>query len=230
MTNYTFTCQCEHGSAKVAQVSIAHMQGLERNLKYYSNTAVQCARIQSHRPLNLGTNPTDGKTSGRKVRQRRRRHKPGSSDDATASTLKSMEEGDPMQLVVPEEHAHSSPIGPDSSRVPDATFEGVSPSASVRRPAEMRICAQPQKEREEQKNRLQVSNAHSATNIQQSMDSIRGASSDMWRRPAGEYSAPRGVDAYSRAGSSEVWFNMSKGSSGVGTPVLTSIPGEATGD
>merc|ERR1719229_332887 len=75
MTNYAFRC-FEHGSGKVAQISIAHIQGLERNLEYYSNTAVQCARIQSHRPLVLAAKQQEsegGAGPGRKSNRRRRR-------------------------------------------------------------------------------------------------------------------------------------------------------------
>jgi hypothetical protein len=74
VTNYTFT-RFEHGSGKVAQVSIAHIQGLERNLEYYSKTAVQCARITTHRPLQLNAKMKEAAAaeSSRKAHRRRRR-------------------------------------------------------------------------------------------------------------------------------------------------------------
>jgi len=59
MTNYSFQ-RYDHGSGKVAQISIAHIQGLERNLEYYSSTAVQCARIPTYRPLVLGSGQGGG--------------------------------------------------------------------------------------------------------------------------------------------------------------------------
>jgi hypothetical protein len=49
VTDYTFN-RFEHGSGKVAQIAVAHIQGLEKNLEYYSKTAVQCARVNAHRP------------------------------------------------------------------------------------------------------------------------------------------------------------------------------------
>jgi len=69
MTDYVFRC-FEHNSGKVTQVSIAHIQGLVRNLEYYSNTAVQCAGSHTTRPLVLNARPKEG--SGRGPRRRRR--------------------------------------------------------------------------------------------------------------------------------------------------------------
>merc|ERR1719384_2846596 len=78
MTDYVFKC-FEHNSGKVTQVSIAHIQGLERNLEYYSNTAVQCVGSQTNRPLVLaagrqGLPGAPGRGSGPR---RRRRQRPG---------------------------------------------------------------------------------------------------------------------------------------------------------
>lgn len=76
MTNYKF-CQFDHGSGKVAQVSVAHIQGLQKNLEHYSNTAVQCARVQSHRPLLLfGGSKDKSRRSPQKRRSGRNRHQP----------------------------------------------------------------------------------------------------------------------------------------------------------
>jgi len=73
VTGHVFRCY-DHGSGKVAQVAIAHIQGLEKNLAYYSNTAVQCDRVQTYRPLVLGEAQQDeGSVAARKVTARRRR-------------------------------------------------------------------------------------------------------------------------------------------------------------
>lgn len=50
LTDYRFR-RFRRSSSKVTQVSAAHIQGLEKNMEHYSNTAVQSSRIQSHRPL-----------------------------------------------------------------------------------------------------------------------------------------------------------------------------------
>lgn len=51
--NYKF-CQASHqGVHKPMLVSVAHIQGLKNNMKHYSNTAVQCARVHNQRPLVL---------------------------------------------------------------------------------------------------------------------------------------------------------------------------------
>lgn len=75
MTDYVFCC-FEHNSGKVTQVAVAHIQGLERNLEYYSNTAVQCVGSQTNRPLVLATGQTGASSSGSGPR-RRRRQRPG---------------------------------------------------------------------------------------------------------------------------------------------------------
>jgi len=73
VTGHVFRCY-DHGSGKVAQVAIAHIQGLEKNLAYYSNTAVQCDRVQTYRPLVLGqAQQEEGSVAARKVTARRRR-------------------------------------------------------------------------------------------------------------------------------------------------------------
>jgi len=73
VTGHVFRCD-DHGSGKVAQVAIAHIQGLEKNLAYYSNTAVQCDRVQTYRPLVLGEGQQDeGSVAARKVTARHRR-------------------------------------------------------------------------------------------------------------------------------------------------------------
>lgn len=78
MTDYVFRC-FEHNSGKVTQVAVAHIQGLERNLEHYSNTAVQCVGSQDNRPLvlaegHLGPLETTSRGSGPR---RRRRQRPG---------------------------------------------------------------------------------------------------------------------------------------------------------
>merc|ERR1712129_488785 len=40
MTGYVFSCY-NHGSGKLTQVSVAHIQGLKKNLAYYNKTAVR---------------------------------------------------------------------------------------------------------------------------------------------------------------------------------------------
>jgi len=73
VTGHIFRCY-DHGSGKVAQVAIAHIQGLEKNVAYYSNTAVQCDRVQTYRPLVLGpAQQEQGSDAARKVTARRRR-------------------------------------------------------------------------------------------------------------------------------------------------------------
>lgn len=85
MTSYTFK-RYDHGSGKVAQISIAHIQGLQRNLDYYSNTAVQCARIQTYRPLVLTSKSQhqqqESYESPRKPAHRRRRRVRSDTDAA----------------------------------------------------------------------------------------------------------------------------------------------------
>lgn len=79
MTDYRFR-KFRHNPGKVAQVSVAHIQGLQRNLDHYSHTAVQCARIQSHRPLVVPQDepqpqpqPSSPSSGGAKRRSPRRR-------------------------------------------------------------------------------------------------------------------------------------------------------------
>jgi hypothetical protein len=72
VTGYTFD-RFEHGSRKVAQISVAHIQGLEKNLEYYSKTAVQCARVNSHRPHVVSDSRKQGfEAAGRSQRKQRR--------------------------------------------------------------------------------------------------------------------------------------------------------------
>jgi len=73
MTDYVFRC-FEHNSGKVTQVSIAHIQGLVRNLEYYSNTAVQCVGNHTTRPLVL-QKPLGKEGSSRGPRRRRRQRR-----------------------------------------------------------------------------------------------------------------------------------------------------------
>mmetsp|Transcript_1500 Transcript_1500/g.3257 ORF Transcript_1500/g.3257 Transcript_1500/m.3257 type:complete len:385 (-) Transcript_1500:320-1474(-) len=89
LTNYAFQCY-EHGSGKVAQISIAHIQGLERNLEYYSNTAVQCARIQTYRPLAL-TSKQDTPEPGPQRAHRRRRRMRSAAEHASQGQHRSTE-------------------------------------------------------------------------------------------------------------------------------------------
>lgn len=73
MAGYTFRCY-PHGSGKVTQVSVAHLQGLDANLEYYSKTAVQCAGSEATRPLLLRGGvyiPAPSGTSSRAPRRRR---------------------------------------------------------------------------------------------------------------------------------------------------------------
>lgn len=73
VTGHIFRCY-DHGSGKVAQVAVAHIQGLEKNLAYYSKTAVQCDRVQTYRPLVLTqAQPEEGGVAARKATARRRR-------------------------------------------------------------------------------------------------------------------------------------------------------------
>lgn len=72
MANYVFQ-RFEHGSGKVTQISAAHIQGLARNLAYYSNTAVQCAGSQTNRPLVLPAGRQDAGEASRRPHRRRRR-------------------------------------------------------------------------------------------------------------------------------------------------------------
>jgi hypothetical protein len=74
VTGYTFD-RFEHGSRKVAQISVAHIQGLEKNLEYYSKTAVQCARVNAHRPHIVSDRREAGsEAAGRSQRKQRRGH------------------------------------------------------------------------------------------------------------------------------------------------------------
>jgi len=73
VTGHVFRCY-DHRSGKVAQVAIAHIQGLEKNLAYYSNTAVQCDRVQTYRPLVLAqAQQEEGGGATHKVTARRQR-------------------------------------------------------------------------------------------------------------------------------------------------------------
>lgn len=126
MTNYTF-CRFEHGSGKVAQVSIAHIQGFERNLQYYSNTAVQCARIQSHRPLVLTPKQQrEAKASGAKQCRRRRRLRPPEhgalAPEPLALPLDPGLQGSTSSATVQEEEA--APREPGFQRPADKALSG----------------------------------------------------------------------------------------------------------
>jgi len=85
MMNYTFK-KFEHGTGKIAQVSIAYIQGLEQNLRYYSKTAVQCSRMQSHRPLVLKGGASELLGKARKHNRRRRRKRVEDTDSQNISS------------------------------------------------------------------------------------------------------------------------------------------------
>jgi len=85
VTDYTFD-RFDHGSRKVAQISVAHMQGLEKNQEYYSKTAVQCARVNSHRPHVVSDRRKDAsEAAGRS--QRKQRRGPGLNSSWRRSSL-----------------------------------------------------------------------------------------------------------------------------------------------
>jgi len=71
LENYSFK-RFEHGTGKVAQVCTAHIQGLKKNLQYYSTTAVQHSRVQSHRPLALEADRDGVSNSTRRPHRQRR--------------------------------------------------------------------------------------------------------------------------------------------------------------
>jgi hypothetical protein len=72
VTGYKFD-RFEHGSRKVAQISVAHIQGLQKNLEYYSKTAVQCARVNAHRPhVVSGRREAGSEAAGGSQRKQRR--------------------------------------------------------------------------------------------------------------------------------------------------------------
>jgi hypothetical protein len=48
--NYRFN-RCRRGPSRVASVSIAHLQGLEKNLQHYENSAVNVSKQTQRRPL-----------------------------------------------------------------------------------------------------------------------------------------------------------------------------------
>jgi len=76
MSSYVFNC-FEHGSGKVTRVCEAHLQGLERNLAHYSNTAVQCAGDQTNRPLVLCPGHGDEQRAAQRSSHRRHRRAQG---------------------------------------------------------------------------------------------------------------------------------------------------------
>lgn len=76
MTGYVFTC-FEHASGKVTQISAAFIQGLEKNLEYYSKTAVHCAGSAASRPLVLLDGQNEAPELTRKSSRRRRRQQRG---------------------------------------------------------------------------------------------------------------------------------------------------------
>jgi len=82
VTDYTFN-RFEHGSRKVAQISVAHIQGLERNLEYYSKTAVQCARVNAHRPHFVSDRRQELPEA--KSQRKQRRHGPNGSRHKSSS-------------------------------------------------------------------------------------------------------------------------------------------------
>jgi hypothetical protein len=49
--NYRFTRYSRHGSKKVATVSVAHLQGLAKNLEHYEKSAVNASRHVHRRPM-----------------------------------------------------------------------------------------------------------------------------------------------------------------------------------
>mmetsp|Transcript_69593 Transcript_69593/g.201690 ORF Transcript_69593/g.201690 Transcript_69593/m.201690 type:complete len:433 (-) Transcript_69593:32-1330(-) len=84
LTDYVFQ-RYFHNSGKVTQVAVAHIQGLERNLQYYSKTAVQLG-CRYHRPL-VCPPKSEGDTSakGAAKSRRRRRYLRRKSHDAAAA-------------------------------------------------------------------------------------------------------------------------------------------------
>jgi hypothetical protein len=85
VTDYTFN-RFEHGSRKVAQISVAHIQGLERNLEYYSKTAVQCARVNAHRPHFVSDRRQEAPEANGRSQRKQRRHGLNSSRHRNSST------------------------------------------------------------------------------------------------------------------------------------------------
>eukprot|EP00747_Dinoflagellata_sp_TGD_P198465 gnl/TRDRNA2_/TRDRNA2_71522_c0_seq1.p1 gnl/TRDRNA2_/TRDRNA2_71522_c0~~gnl/TRDRNA2_/TRDRNA2_71522_c0_seq1.p1 ORF type:complete len:446 (-),score=89.88 gnl/TRDRNA2_/TRDRNA2_71522_c0_seq1:64-1401(-) len=71
LNNYIF-CKFENPSGKVAQCSVAHIQGLKKNVDHYSHTAVQCARMKEHRPMVLPTKSFDTAAAHRRRRRQGR--------------------------------------------------------------------------------------------------------------------------------------------------------------
>jgi len=95
MHNYAFS-KFEHGSEKTAFVSLAHLQGLEQNLAYYKNTAVQASSVQAHRPLLIATKAANTTGTRRRLRKRGRRRAQKHAVAATEEEQR-LEEGDEDQ-------------------------------------------------------------------------------------------------------------------------------------
>jgi hypothetical protein len=85
VTDYTFD-RFEHGSRKVAKISVAHIQGLEKNLEYYSKTAVQCARVNAHRP-HIVSDRRDAGSEAAGRSQRKQRRGPGLNSNRRRSSF-----------------------------------------------------------------------------------------------------------------------------------------------
>jgi hypothetical protein len=142
MPNYQFHC-FEHGSNKVAQISIAHIQGLERNSEYYSNTAVQAAKIQSHRPLVLAFKSCEpeagGGGSARKSNRRKRRLRlvkaeamqgtsPG--QDGSSETLEVGFQTPPAETSLMRPRATNQDVRRRTSRGPSSRWSRSNPCCS----------------------------------------------------------------------------------------------------
>jgi RNA recognition motif-containing protein len=53
--NYRFARHSIHGSKKVATVSVAHLQGLSKNLEHYAHSAVNSSKHAHRRPIVMAT-------------------------------------------------------------------------------------------------------------------------------------------------------------------------------
>jgi len=85
MTDYVFKCH-SHNSGKVTQVAVAHIQGLDRNLEFFSNRAVQLGS-RFNRPLVCAAKADAASTSsskGSSAARRRRRPKRRSAQEPPA--------------------------------------------------------------------------------------------------------------------------------------------------
>mmetsp|Transcript_94682 Transcript_94682/g.265115 ORF Transcript_94682/g.265115 Transcript_94682/m.265115 type:complete len:309 (-) Transcript_94682:21-947(-) len=84
LTDHVFK-RYDHNSGKVTQVAVAHIQGLERNMEFFSKTAVQLGS-RFNRPLvcaakAVGSSSASSK-KGPPARRRRRPKRPGASGEA----------------------------------------------------------------------------------------------------------------------------------------------------